>query len=82
MIIKGKVFIVTGASSGIGKQLSKSLAKNGAHVVCTARSKDQIDSLSDNIKSFGGSSLAIQTDVTILKECAKMIEKTISSAAS
>ena len=77
MIIKGKVFIVTGASSGIGKQLSKSLAKNGAHVVCAARSKDQIDSLSNSIKSFGGSSFAIQTDVTILKECAKMIEKTI-----
>tara|TARA_S200000501_G_scaffold339840_1_gene347854 strand:- start:51770 stop:52585 length:816 start_codon:yes stop_codon:yes gene_type:complete len=77
LVIKGKVFIVTGASSGIGKQLSKSFAKSGAHVVCAARRKDHIDSLSDSIKSFGGSSLAVQTDVTILKECANMIEKTM-----
>ena len=41
--MNGRVAIVTGASSGIGKQIAKKLAQNGMIVIATARSADRIE---------------------------------------
>jgi len=77
--IKDNVYIVTGASSGIGEQISKTLAKKGAHVVCAARRKEKLDLLCQIIKSKGGSALSVQTDITDLKQCHNLVQNTISS---
>ena len=52
--IDKKVFIVTGASSGIGEEICKQLSKKGAFVVCAARRKDELDRVSDIINKSGG----------------------------
>ena len=51
MKVNNKVFIITGASSGIGEALSKALALKGAKTVCTARRKNELDRVRDEIVS-------------------------------
>jgi len=60
MDIQNKTAVVTGASSGIGKAISKSLSKAGAKVVLAARSVDKLEQLKQEL---GGESLAVEIDV-------------------
>jgi NADP-dependent 3-hydroxy acid dehydrogenase YdfG len=62
--IRGKVVVITGASSGIGESTARLLAGNGAKVVLGARRKDRIDAVVQDITARGGSALGFKTDVT------------------
>ena len=77
MLLKNKVFIITGASSGIGEELSKQLSKEGAKVVCAARTEDKLKKVSEKINTSGGDSIYVQTDITNLKQCQSLIDRTI-----
>jgi short-subunit dehydrogenase len=70
--VRGKVVIVTGASSGIGLATAKLLAKNGAKVVLAARSLDKLKQISEEITD----SLVIQTDMTDEKQIQNLVKKT------
>jgi len=59
--VAGRVALVTGASSGLGKRFAQVLAAEGAKVVVAARRKDRLDEL---VKELGANSLAVQCDVT------------------
>jgi short-subunit dehydrogenase len=54
MMIKEKVVVVTGASSGIGAATAKAMAKAGGRVALLARSKDLLDQVAAEISSAGG----------------------------
>jgi 3-oxoacyl-[acyl-carrier protein] reductase len=62
--IKGRVALVTGASSGLGIQFAKALADNGASVALVARRADRLAALRAEIESKGGKAAAIEADVT------------------
>lgn len=62
--LKGRVALVTGASSGLGIQFAKALADNGAAVALVARRAERLASLKNEIESQGGSAIAIEADVT------------------
>ena len=62
--LKGRVALVTGASSGLGVQFAKALANNGAAVALVARRADRLKSLKDEIEGKGGRAVAIEADVT------------------
>ena len=62
--LKGRVALVTGASSGLGTQFAKALADNGAAVVLVARRADRLKALKDEIESKGGKAIAAEADVT------------------
>ena len=76
-LLNKKVFIVTGASSGIGEEICKQLSKKGARIVCAARRKEELDRVCSVINNSGGESILIQTDITIKKQCQKMVNATI-----
>jgi NAD(P)-dependent dehydrogenase (short-subunit alcohol dehydrogenase family) len=63
-LLRGKVSLITGASSGIGRALASGFAAAGAAVSCAARSRDRLDQLVAEIYQDGGSALAVQADVT------------------
>lgn len=79
MNLKDKVFIVTGASSGIGEELCKQLSSSGSLIVCAARRLDELERVCSIINSSGGKSIPSKTDITILEECKEMVNKAIDS---
>lgn len=63
-MIKDKVIIITGASSGIGEATAKLLANKGAKVVLGARREQKLKQLADKIKTDGGQAAYQAMDVT------------------
>jgi NAD(P)-dependent dehydrogenase (short-subunit alcohol dehydrogenase family) len=62
--LKGRVALVTGASSGLGVQFARALAENGAAIALVARRADRLKALKDEIEQKGGKAIAIEADVT------------------
>jgi NADP-dependent 3-hydroxy acid dehydrogenase YdfG len=63
-MIKDKVVIITGASSGIGEATAKLLASKGAKVVLGARRGEELKQIVDEIKEDGGQAVYQELDVT------------------
>ncbi len=75
--MQGKVVIVTGASSGIGKALVYEFAKRGAKIVMAARNLEELEKIEQELKDKNVESLPVQTDVTKESDCKILVEKTI-----
>ena len=76
MDFKNKVVLITGASSGIGKETAIEFAKLGANIVLVARRKDKLDQVANELKEFHVSSLVCQCDISKkdqVKEMSKMV---------
>lgn len=61
--IEEQVFVITGASSGIGLATALAVAEQGAKVALLARSKETLEDIAANIESEGGEALVITLDV-------------------
>src|ERR1051325_5287074 len=61
--LNDKIAIVTGASSGIGRETAKLFAAEGAKLVVGARRQSELDSLVAEIKGAGGEAVALAGDV-------------------
>ena len=73
--LKGKVAIVTGASSGIGEATAWALAGRGAAVVLAARAEEKLRFLEREISAAGGRALFAKTDVTDRDSVEAMVER-------
>ena len=62
--LKGRVALVTGASSGLGARFSRILAESGAAVVLAARRKQALEAVVAEIEALGGRAIAVEMDVT------------------
>jgi NAD(P)-dependent dehydrogenase (short-subunit alcohol dehydrogenase family) len=62
--LEGKHALVTGASSGLGRQFALTLARAGAKVSLAARSVDRLEVLAKEIQQFDGRALPVRMDVT------------------
>lgn len=62
--LEGKIALVTGASSGIGRALALGLVEAGASVVIAARRLEKLQELAETISAQGGRALAVPLDVT------------------
>jgi len=75
--LTGKVALVTGASSGIGRASAIALAKQGATVVVAARRVDRLTELAREIVAMGRESLPVAMDVTKKETIAAAVAKTV-----
>jgi len=71
--IAGKVVIITGSSSGIGKETAKHLAEKGACVVLGARRKEKLETITKEILDRGGKASFLATDVTQKEDVAALV---------
>jgi len=78
-LLQGKVAIVTGGNSGIGKAIVEYLAELGAQVVIDYRSHPEAtEELEREIGSYGGCSFGVQADVSKLEDLQRLIDAAVA----
>lgn len=77
-LLNGKIAIVTGASSGIGRAAAKRFAREGARLVINGRRQDALDALVAEIEAEGGQAVAISGDVRDEALQARLVETAVS----
>lgn len=73
--LQGRVALITGASSGIGRGLGQALAAAGAKLILVARRIDRLDETAQSIRRAGGEAACIETDLTDRRQLARCIER-------
>ncbi len=73
MKIAGKVAIVTGASSGMGRAIAKRLAQEGARVALVARTRGPLDAVAAEIEADGGAAFVAPADITHREQVETMV---------
>jgi 3-oxoacyl-[acyl-carrier protein] reductase len=77
--LEGKVAIVTGAGSGIGRGVALALAKEGLKVVLCGRRENKIEETVNAIWEEGGGGLAVQADVSQVEDVDRVVKTTLET---
>ena len=77
MRLKGKTAVVTGASSGMGRDIAYYFAKEGANVLAVARRAERLHQLVEDTKDFDGKVVAYAADVTDKVKVEGMIDEAV-----
>ena len=77
-LLAGKVVLITGASSGIGRSVAVRVAQAGATVVCVARGVEKLEELRAEVAEAGGKAVIYPTDLSDPDACRAMVEKVIA----
>jgi short-subunit dehydrogenase len=77
--VGGKVVLITGASSGIGKTSALRLAAAGAHVLLVARSADKLEETAAEIAELGGVATIYQADASDLEDCDRLVAEVLKN---
>ena len=77
--LKGKVIVITGASSGIGRAMAEVYASYGAKVVLGARSGETLSEICGAIKAAGGEAVWCRTDVVSEEDCRRLVETAVEA---
>ncbi len=80
--LKGKVAVVTGASSGIGEATARELAARGASVVLASRAVDRLEALRREISASGTPVLVVETDVSDRDSVGAMVGRAVGEFGS
>lgn len=72
---RGKVVVVTGATSGIGHEVAIRLARAGATVILAARTIEKLQSTQNEIAAIGGKAYAYSCDIANMDDCARFVSQ-------
>src|SRR6266446_10838251 len=78
-LLDGKVVIITGASKGIGRALSLRFAREGASVVCAARSADLVKETAAEVQKAGGKAVAVVCDAAIEEDVRRLVATSLAA---
>ncbi|MDR3603820.1 MAG: SDR family oxidoreductase [Syntrophaceae bacterium] len=78
-VFKDKVVVITGASSGIGRELAYQLAAQGAWLSLAARNAERLETVSAECQARGGRAITVQTDVGEQSQCEALIQETVKN---
>ncbi len=76
MLLEERVVFVSGVGPGLGQELVRAAAREGAHVVLAARSDELTGKLADEVRAAGREALALRLDLTRADDCAAAAEAT------
>jgi NAD(P)-dependent dehydrogenase (short-subunit alcohol dehydrogenase family) len=77
--LEGKIALVTGASSGLGKATALAFAREGAALVLAARREAETEATASEIRDAGGRAIAVPTDVSSPAQVNAMVDQAIST---
>jgi len=77
--LRGEVAIVTGGSQGLGKEMAKALAQNGATVVLASRNLEKLKAAAHEILEAGGKAEAIRCDISKFADVQNLVGRVIGS---
>jgi len=75
--LKGRVALVTGSSSGIGRAIALYLVEEGAHVVVTGRDEARVNSVAKEVEAKGVNVLNVLADITVVEDLDRMVKATM-----
>ena len=76
--LEGKICIITGGGTGIGKGIARAFAKEGATLVLAARQLDRLNDSAEEMRGYGATAHVVQTDVTSEEQVKRLFETTIT----
>lgn len=76
--LMGKVVVITGASSGIGKALAYEFAKQNSKLAIGARNIEELDAIANDLVNRGIEVIPVKTDVTSETDCKNLIDKAVN----
>ncbi len=74
MLLEDRVAIVSGIGPGMGRDISLTLARNGAHVVMGARTSSRLDEVAAEVEALGRRAIPIVTDITDGAHCDRLAD--------
>ncbi len=78
--LRGKVVLITGASTGIGAAAARAFGRNGAKVAINYRqSQPEAEQVADSVRQLGGEALLVQKDVILPEAASETVRRTVEA---
>ena len=77
--LDNKVAIITGGNAGVGKEIAKLFASEGAKVVISARRQQVLEEAAKEIEAAGGTVLCVPTDISKVDDVKNLVNKTVET---